>query len=106
MMDAKVNSSDIKHLEENSQRASRLLRIMSNEKRLLILCNLVGQELSVQEIQKATGLGQSTVSQQLAILRAERLVKHRRQAQSVYYGLDSPEAADILNTLYRNFCGK
>jgi len=105
-MDVAIKPSDIKELEENSQRASRLLKIMANEKRLLILCNLVGRELSVQEIQEATGLGQSTVSQQLAILRSEQLVKFRRQAQSVYYGLDSEAAEDVLATLYRNFCGK
>ena len=93
-----------KDLQENSLRASRLLRAMSNEKRLMILCNLLGGEISVQEIQKATGLSQSTVSQQLAILRAEKLVTNRRQAQSVLYGIDSKEAELILETLYRIFC--
>jgi ArsR family transcriptional regulator, virulence genes transcriptional regulator len=93
-----------KDLQENSLRASRLLRAMSNEKRLMILCNLLGGEISVQQIQKATGLSQSTVSQQLAILRAEKLVTNRRQAQSVLYGINSHEAEQILETLYRIFC--
>ncbi len=95
-----------KELQQNSQRASKLLRAMSNEKRLMILCNLLAGEISVQMIQKATGLSQSTVSQQLAILRAENLVTHRRQAQSVLYGINSREAEMILETLYRIFCGR
>ncbi|MGV6811833.1 MAG: ArsR/SmtB family transcription factor [Brevirhabdus sp.] len=91
-------------LLENSAKASRLLRVMSNEKRLIILCNLVKGELSVQQLQERTGFGQSTVSQQLATLRAERIVTYRREAQSVFYGLNSEEAGKILETLYGIYC--
>lgn len=97
---------DLTVLEENSARASQLLKVMSNEKRLMILCNLVEGERSVQQLQEATGLGQSTVSQQLAVLRGERLVQHRREAQSVFYALASEEAAAILETLHAVFCGQ
>ena len=57
---------DLSVLEANSAKASQLLRVLSNEKRLMILCNLLDGEKSVQQLQEATGLGQSTVSQQLA----------------------------------------
>ena len=95
---------DLSVLEENSTKASQLLRVMSNEKRLMILCNLLDGERSVRQLQEATGLGQSTVSQQLAILRGERIVRHRRVAQSVYYEIDSPEAAAVLETLHAIYC--
>ncbi|MEZ5720812.1 MAG: metalloregulator ArsR/SmtB family transcription factor [Paracoccaceae bacterium] len=68
-------------------------------KRLLILCYLSDGELSVQQLQVATGLGQSTVSQQLAIMRGEKLVAARREAQSVYYSLESDEVYAIIGTL-------
>lgn len=97
---------DMTKLEENSTRACRLLKVMSNEKRLMILCHLVGGERSVQQLQEATGLGQSTVSQQLAVLRGERLVQSRREAQSVFYALDSHEASAILETLHRLYCAQ
>lgn len=84
---------------EIAEVASELLRILSNPKRLLILCYLADGELSVQQLQVATGLGQSTVSQQLAIMRGERLVSARREAQSVYYSLDSDEARNVIETL-------
>ena len=96
---------DFTQLEKNSTRASQLLKVMSNEKRLMILCNLLDGERSVQQLQEATGLGQSTVSQQLAVLRGERLVKHRREAQQVFYEIDSADAAAVLETLYRVYCG-
>ncbi|MCB1357176.1 MAG: winged helix-turn-helix transcriptional regulator, partial [Maritimibacter sp.] len=80
-----------KDRHEIAEVASELLRVLSNPKRLLILCYLSDGELSVQQLQVATGLGQSTVSQQLAIMRGEKLVAARREAQSVYYSLESEE---------------
>lgn len=96
---------DLSVLEANSAKASQLLRVLSNEKRLMILCNLLDGEKSVQQLQEATGLGQSTVSQQLAVLRGERIVQWRREAQSVIYRIDSDEAATLLETLHDIYCG-
>ncbi|GKY86389.1 ArsR/SmtB family transcription factor [Sinisalibacter aestuarii] len=88
-----------KNRAEIADAASELLRVLSNPKRLLILCYLADGELSVQQLQVATGLGQSTVSQQLAIMRGEKLVTARREAQSVYYSLESAEARKVIETL-------
>lgn len=88
-----------KDRHEIADMASELLKILSNPKRLLILCYLSDGELSVQQLQVATGLGQSTVSQQLAILRGEKLVSSRREAQSVYYSLCSDEVEAMIATL-------
>ena len=84
---------------EIAEKASELLRVLSNPKRLLILCYLHDGELSVQQLQVATGLAQSTVSQQLAIMRGEKLVSARREAQSVYYSVASQEAVAMIETL-------
>lgn len=91
-------------MNETAEKASELLRVLSNQKRLLILCKLGEGERSVQELQDETGLGQSTVSQQLAKLRGERLVKARREAQSVYYSLSSIEVEALIETLYGLYC--
>ncbi len=64
---------NIDELSETADQASDLLRIMSNQKRLLILCKLVEGEKSVSQLQDETGLGQSTVSQQLALAVIETL---------------------------------
>ncbi len=95
---------DIALLQENATKASMLLRIMSNKWRLLILCHLAQSELPVHELEKLIGLSQSALSQHLAILRREKLVVTRRQAQSIYYSLDSNEAGVIMNALYDLYC--
>lgn len=91
-------------MAKTAEKASELLRVMSNQKRLLILCKLACGERSVQQLQEETGLGQSTVSQQLAKLRGERLVSARRQAQSVFYSLSSDEVEAVIETLYGLYC--
>ncbi len=99
-----MNDMDISKLQDNASRASVLLKTMANEWRLLILCHLAEQERSVSELEKLIGLNQSALSQHLAILRREQLVKTRREAQSIYYSLASDEAAQIMGTLYTLYC--
>lgn len=95
---------DIARLQKNAQRATSLLKSMSNEWRLLILCHLAEGEMSVGQLERSIGLSQSALSQHLSILRRERLVKTRREAQSIFYSLDSPEAKAIMATLYDLYC--
>ncbi len=95
---------DIAELEDKASEASNLLKVMSNQWRLLIMCNLMQGEHSVQDMQKRIGLGQSALSQHLAILRHERLVDTRREAQSIYYSIASAEAERLLATLYDIYC--
>lgn len=91
-------------LENNASEASGLLKVMSNQWRLLILCHLTEGEKSVQELQKTLGMGQSALSQHLAILRYEKLVETRREAQSIFYSLASKEAEMLLMTLHSIYC--
>ncbi len=72
---------------------------MSNPHRLLVLCQLAGGEKSVGELEKIIGLSQSALSQHLARLRRQNLVKTRRQAQTIFYSLDGEDAARIIGAL-------
>ncbi len=92
---------DIQHSVE---RASALLKAMSNKRRLLILCYLSEGERSVGELCTMVGLSQSALSQHLARLRRDGLVNTRRSAQSVYYSIEAGEAESILHTLHRLYC--
>lgn len=82
-----------------------MLRSIANESRLLVLCNLVEGEKSVGELQRIIGISQSALSQHLATLRAKRLVAVRREAQTIYYRLNGPEATAVLQTLHALYCG-
>jgi DNA-binding transcriptional ArsR family regulator len=79
---------NIETFSDSASRAAELLKMMGNEKRLMILCQLVNGEKSVGELEGLIGLKQSALSQHLAKLRAQRLVATRRVSQTVYYRLD------------------
>jgi ArsR family transcriptional regulator, virulence genes transcriptional regulator len=91
-------------LKANAHRATALLKALGNERRLLILCYLADAERSVGELEGLVGLSQSALSQHLARLRRDQLVKTRRNAQTIFYSLASPETRTLIEVLYRLFC--
>ena len=84
--------------------AENFLKALSNRHRLMILCELLGGELSVGVLQERIGLSQSALSQHLARLREDHLVKTRRDAQTIYYSLASSDAEQMIALLYKLFC--
>ncbi|WP_449234729.1 ArsR/SmtB family transcription factor [Azospirillum doebereinerae] len=94
----------IEDLQANARRASVLLKAMCNERRLLILCHLSQGERSVGELEELVGLSQSALSQHLARLRRDKLVRTRRSAQNIYYSLNGHEAETIMATLHGLYC--
>ncbi|MGQ7791315.1 ArsR/SmtB family transcription factor [Faunimonas sp. B44] len=92
-------------LEAKAEEAVAMLRLLANEKRLLILCRLAGQgEMSVTALAEAVRLSQSALSQHLAKLRADGLVRSRRSAQTLYYRVGDPRVAKLLETLQDIYC--
>ncbi len=92
-------------IQANARRASELLKAMSNQHRLMILCQLVPGEKSVGELERIIGLSQSALSQHLARLRRDNMVKTRRVAQTIFYSLNGEEASAVIETLYSLYCG-
>jgi ArsR family transcriptional regulator, virulence genes transcriptional regulator len=91
-------------LQDKARLASGLLKAMSNEHRLLIMCRLLEGEKSVGELVRQVGLSQSALSQHLARLRRDRLVQTRRAAQTIFYSLAGGDARAVMETLYRLYC--
>lgn len=87
-------------------RASSLLKAMANPHRLMILTQLMRTERSVGELEGMVGLSQSALSQHLARLRRDHLVKTRRSAQMIFYSLAGNEAVTILSTLSQLYSGE
>ena len=94
----------LSELHDVAAHAVELLKAMANEWRLMILCQLSDGEKTVSELQEILGLSQSALSQHLAVLRRERIVKARKHAQSVSYSLAGDEAPKVMNTLHEVFC--
>ena len=91
---------DINEIEHNVGIAVNLLKALSNEKRLLIVCALYRGEKNVGELEEIVGLSQSALSQHLARLRRDNLVRTRRDAQTIYYSLDDAATNEVLRCLY------
>ena len=96
--------ADYDQMAESARDASDLLKALSNETRLMILCMLAEEEKSVSDLEELLDMRQPTVSQQLARLRADRLVTTRREGKMIYYGLSSNEARAIIRALYDIYC--
>lgn len=92
-------------LEERVAEATRLLRLLSNERRLLVLCLLLSHgEMSVGALAEAVGLSQPALSQHLALLRENGLVATRKAAQTVFYRIADARAAALLRVLHQLYC--
>ncbi|WP_193496019.1 ArsR/SmtB family transcription factor [Nitrincola alkalisediminis] len=91
-------------MKQNAAEAARLLKALGNDSRLLILCYLDGKELSVSELNACLDLSQSALSQHLAVLRRDGLVKTRRESQTIYYSLHGDKAIRLIGTLHEIFC--
>lgn len=91
-------------LQAGAQEAASLLKALAHPDRLLLLCRMVEAERSVADLGEMTGIAQPSLSQQLGVLRGERLVSTRREGKHVLYRVDSPEALAVLQTLCGLFC--
>lgn len=99
-----LSNMEIDQFESKANQAGALLKALSNPKRLMIMCRLAMGEQSVGSLESQVGLGQSSLSQHLAVLRRNDLVATRRDSRTIYYSLASPEAEAIMLVLYDLFC--
>ncbi len=99
-------SMNIKDLEAAADQVSNLMGLLSNRNRLLILCQLVEGEKMVGELARLLELREPAVSQQLAILRRERIVDARREGQSIHYRLARGDVSKLITFLYETYCGE
>lgn len=97
---------DIKEMRAGTLEATTFLKRFGNEDRLLLLCHLSKGEYSVSSLEELTGIHQPTLSQQLGVLRADNLVKTRRDGKWIYYSVDDPKVITLLDCIYSLFCPK
>ena len=92
-------------LEERVTAAARLLQLLSNERRLLLLCHLMERgETSVGALAGLVGLSQPALSQHLAMLRMSGVLATRREAQTIFYRIAEPKAARVIQLLHELYC--
>jgi len=96
---------NIDAMRSKAGEAAGFLRMLANDRRLMILCELSKKERSVGELGEVIGLSQSAVSQHLARLRHSHLVRTRRESRTIYYSLVGPGVTKVIGALYELYCG-
>jgi len=99
-----MSDEDMSDLVKQAREASELLKALSHETRLLILCLLSEGQKSVSELEDIMKMPQAAVSQQLARLRLDGLVQARRDGRQIYYTISDQEVSSVVETLYDLFC--
>ncbi len=95
---------DLEQMSAAADKASALMRTLGHKGRLMVLCQLASSEKSVGELSESLGIPQSPLSQHLARMRKEGLVKTRREAQTIFYSLQADDAGKIIECLYGLYC--
>jgi DNA-binding transcriptional ArsR family regulator len=95
---------ELEDMRQAASQACSLMKVLANPDRLMILCQLSQGDKRVGELEELLGIVQPTLSQQLTVLREEKLVSTRRESKNIYYTLDSPKAMAVIETLYQQFC--
>ena len=91
--------------EANALEVANVLRTLGNERRLMILCKLAeAGEMTVGALVEAVGLSQSALSQHLARLRDAKVVKTRRESQTIHYSLANQGVKRLIDVLYDLYC--
>lgn len=88
----------------SAEQAAALMKNLANAHRLMILCRLHQGECSVGSLEDTVDIAQSALSQHLARLRRDGIVKTRREAQTIYYSLADARTAKIIKELYALYC--
>jgi len=97
-------SLDLQAMRAHASEAVGMLKVLGNEDRLMLMCQLSQQELTVGELEQLAGIVQPTLSQQLGILRREGLVITRREGKFIWYQLADVRALQLMQTIHRLFC--
>lgn len=99
-----VQDLDFDELRASADKATMLLKTMSNSDRLMLLCQLSQGEKAVGELEALLQIKQPTLSQQLTVLRNTGLVSTRREGKNIFYMISSSAALAIMKVLYQEIC--
>ena len=95
---------NLQELAPKALEAETFLKALANRHRLVILCELHKGERSVTALQQGLGLSQSSLSQHLARLREDGLVRTRRESQTIHYSLGGDHVTRVIRLLYEIYC--
>lgn len=95
---------NLQEMKQAAEQVADLMKVLSHKNRLMVLCLLVEGEKPVGELARALDVREQAMSQQLALLRKDGLVKPRRDGQTIYYSLARDDIAKLMAFLYATYC--
>ncbi|MFT5226402.1 MAG: DNA-binding transcriptional ArsR family regulator [Polaribacter sp.] len=95
---------NIETMQKNAAEVSALMKTLSNTNRLMVLCQLTEGERSVGELAEMLEIRMPAMSQQLNLLRLEKIVESRRDGQTIYYSLAREDIKKMITFLYTTYC--
>ena len=101
-----ISKTELKKMQASADDACKLMKVLSNRDRMMLLCEIAQGEKCVSEMESALDLHQPTLSHQLTVLRKEKIVKTRRDGKQIYYSLSSQVAVAVMSLLYKHYCKK
>lgn len=104
MITEEVAPFELDTMKASAANACKLMKVLTNPDRLMILCQLAQGERCVSDLETSLGIMQPTLSQQLTVLRNEQLVVTRREGKNIFYQFASPQALAVMEVLYSQFC--
>jgi DNA-binding transcriptional ArsR family regulator len=96
---SKCKVDNIDAIRDSANQACSILKLLANEDRLMLLCQLTQGEKNVGELESTTNIQQPTLSQQLTILRKDGIVTIRKDGKFNYYSIASDEVIQVMQTL-------
>jgi DNA-binding transcriptional ArsR family regulator len=81
---------------EEARDLAAIFSVLSDPTRVRLVAALAERELCVCDLANVLGLRQSTVSHQLRLLRALRVVRFRKEGRVAYYALDDDHVTGLL----------
>lgn len=94
----------MEQMKENAKEVANLLKVMANENRLLILCELIEEPMSVSQLLEKLNITQSGISQHLAILKANGILDYDKKAQTIFYSIKDERIYKLMECLKEMYC--
>lgn len=91
-------------MKEKAKEVAELLKVLANENRLFILCELAEEPQSVGNLLGKLDITQSGISQHLAILKANGILDYSKKAQTVIYSIKDERIYKLLEAIKETYC--
>jgi DNA-binding transcriptional ArsR family regulator len=93
-------------MKEKAKQIAELLKVLANENRLMILCTLMEQSMTVGEIAKhiPNDITQSALSQHLSMLKAHGILDFQKTGQNITYSIADHRVEQIIKVLKKHYC--